>query len=177
MHETLRYYPVVAQSLDTLLLALASEVPERPGGKIYHGYTHSEVGWRWQFANRAGGCRMLNVQADVQNTITLPELQGPTGQSEAARVWRQWYPALRRHELQHANNAIEIARRGETRLLTLPPAKSCSALDERANRMVEQLIAELRDINAAYDRRTKHGETEGASLLSYKQERIKAGAQ
>ena len=104
----------------------------------------------------------------MQTSITLPELISQSPSSEASIVWQRWFPALLQHERQHANNAVQVARRGETRLLTLPQERSCDQLNQRARSMVDQMIEQLRSINAEYDERTNHGESEGASLRSYR---------
>ncbi|MGB5324766.1 MAG: DUF922 domain-containing protein, partial [Pseudomonadales bacterium] len=87
--------------------------------------------------------------------------------SEVERVWARWYPALQAHEGQHAGNAVMIARRGETRLLMLPPRPDCQLLDADAQRLAREMLEELQYIDRDYDRRTDHGASEGAALKTY----------
>ncbi|MBT8138322.1 MAG: DUF922 domain-containing Zn-dependent protease [Gammaproteobacteria bacterium] len=175
VNSATEYYDVSADTLGTLLLVLQSEVPERPGGKTFHGYTRADVNWHWQLAQVGARCRVQQARAIVNIQTTLPRLYWTTPGSEVERVWQQWMPALARHEQQHANNAIHVARRGEHRLLGLPPQASCEAMNAQAQRMASQLHDELRKIDRDYDNDTRHGETEGATLQSYLPRRPRQG--
>ena len=78
-----------------------------------------------------------------------------------------WYPALVKHENQHASHAIETARNGERKILAIPGKSRCQELDKRAKEVARELIQQVQHRDRQYDQKTNHGETEGAALYTY----------
>ncbi|MGB5326127.1 MAG: DUF922 domain-containing protein, partial [Pseudomonadales bacterium] len=87
VNESVEYYDVDADTLGTLLLELESKVPLRPAGNVYHGYTSSQVFWRWRHAQRGQRCRMMQVSSEANIAMTLPRLRRTRPGSEVERVW------------------------------------------------------------------------------------------
>ncbi len=49
----------------------------------------------------------------------------------------------------------------------MPKERTCQELEEKANEIGHALISELEHLNISYDKRTNHGETQGAFLSEY----------
>lgn len=148
----------------SLLQALNRTSPIRKGGEIFHGFTHWQVKWRfnWQ-TGQDGRCRVTQVNTDVVTEITLPEaLEMPP---DAATRFASFLKALRAHELGHRQVGLEAAQAIDQALLNMPAQDNCRILEHSANQLGHQIIARHQAKDVDYDSRTGHGKTQGASLL------------
>ncbi|WP_050931605.1 DUF922 domain-containing protein [Aestuariivita boseongensis] len=110
----------------------------RHGPQGFWGYTKWWITWS------------RNCDIDLEITITLPRLARTARLSECdLRVWNAMTEALYRHEQMHA----EHGRRA---------AAAIHASDCSAPRRVIQIWAER---DRALDRETRHGATQGVTLL------------
>jgi predicted secreted Zn-dependent protease len=143
------------------LLARAS--PIRLHGRVYLGATLPHVSWKlrfWKLAN--GHCRITNVTTALTATITLP---GPsdTHMSDNGE-FRVFLTRLKTHELGHYEIAREAALDIDRRILKLPEANSCEALEAAAERLGTQIWADMSVDQQAYDTGTGHGNSQGAMI-------------
>jgi predicted secreted Zn-dependent protease len=159
------YYRVSSPSRRELLANLNRATPIRQNGNPFHGFTESQIRWRFWWRTQDRLCTITRVEVFVDVTITLPRLE----ESPAAvrEVWDRWYPNLVLHENGHREIALAAARRIEDGIRGLPGHADCGALEQRANALGNRLIDELAATDRDYDRRTNYGETQGAAIRSH----------
>jgi predicted secreted Zn-dependent protease len=162
-----KYYNISVTSLSTLANTLNEVSPVISGQKVYHAKTISDVKWKFYTLKYQGKCEISQVKIWVNIQYILPRLTNKHATNEVYSVWDKWHNQLVLHEKGHANLAINTAKKIEEKLQKIPQSKSCKKIEQKANRMGEKLLAQLKRANVTYDHKTKHGETQGASLKSY----------
>lgn len=159
------YYVVTPQSPFDIISRLNSATPIQEHGEPFHAYTDSYVKWRFQWMTRDGYCAISEVDVSVDIRFTLPELGAAP--RDVKDIWNKWYPKLLRHENNHKQHAVEIAKEIERGITRLPKEKNCKLLEKKANNLGHRLLKRLRQMDRLYDERTNHGETEGAWISSH----------
>lgn len=162
VNEQYNYYLVGPSTPQELLPALNKTSTIRQNGQIYHGHTESRINWQFWWQDEQQSCRIERVTVTVNATYTLPQLT--SSYPDVNRIWGKWYPNLLKHEQGHKNLAIDIAQQIENAIYNMGQRNSCAQLEQDANAIGRQFIAQLNKLDNEYDKRTKHGETEGASL-------------
>lgn len=132
----------------------------RPVGSSgpFDALTTWSVSWHYPHLQDHGSCRLGPPRVAVTITTTLPrwEEAGPN------RDWQRYFAALREHERGHAQNARAAGQAVLETLRKVPPSRSCGELDEAATRESKDTLRSFNAEDAAYDHRTRHGETQGA---------------
>ena len=73
--------------------------------------------------------------------------------------------ALLRHEDRHKEHGLRAGKEIEAALLAAKPGSNCQDMQNAANAIAEQIVAKYQERDEDYDRQTRHGQSEGASLL------------
>jgi predicted secreted Zn-dependent protease len=156
-------YTVPYRADMSLRRAISSVSPIRHGGKTFHGFTRWNVNWQMWWNNTPDGrCSMYKTQIRVTGAITLPMLQGAP--DDVRQTFDRYLNALRRHEMGHYQFALDAAHRIDREILALPPQATCTLLESTANGIGRQILGEAIREEVEYDRRTRHGQTEGVTL-------------
>jgi predicted secreted Zn-dependent protease len=135
----------------------------RQDGEVYHGFASSEFSSRFHWHEGPNGaCQMQRVVVYLRLKIEVPRLFDATDAQR--REFDSYIVALRAHERGHS--AITRATIDEyvTQLEALPSMASCDELRKRADARGREILAAGRARQAAYDRDTGHGRTQGAYL-------------
>jgi predicted secreted Zn-dependent protease len=134
----------------------------RPVGHTgpYDALTKWFVSWRYRHLESAGSCRLAAPRLLVTITTTLPRWD----EGESTDHWQRYMAGLLEHERGHAQNARAAAQAVYETLEKLPPSPSCRELDERASRDGKDVIHSFTAEDDAYDQRTRHGKSQGASF-------------
>ena len=159
------YYSVSADSKETLLASLNSASPIRENGEVFHGYTKYNIDWHFTWKNQVKRCQLDEITTTLQLNYTMPKLDSTN--QEVQTVWSNWYPHLNTHEQGHGALAIIIAAKIDEGLHKMGARRDCKRLEDDANQLAYQLIAELNDASELYDEKTNHGETQKAWLYSH----------
>lgn len=163
--ETLRvdHYQVPAGRHAKLCHAINAVSPIRVDGQIFHGYTSWEVRWRFRYEPRPDGrCVLSAVNVDLHARMQLPQLVDATAKMD--QQFQVYVRALETHERGHYLFGQRARHDVETHLLALNPEASCAALEARANRDSQAIIARLQKEEKSYDQQTRAGATQGAKL-------------
>ncbi len=160
-----KYYAIDPRSIDDLLPSLNRASPIQEDGETFHGHTYTHIKWNFRWRSGSNRCWIESVRTEVAVTFTLPQLQNHN--VEINVIWNQWYPKLLIHEENHKNNGIQTAENIEQSIQNMHAYSSCDELEMRANEIGYDYIAKLKKLNDNYDKRTNHGESEGASLSTY----------
>lgn len=156
-------YDVPYRADMSLRKAIRSASPIRHGGKIFHGFTRWHVNWQlWWNDTPDGRCAIHKTQIRVAGVITLPVLQ--SGPDDVRQTFDRYVTALRRHEMGHYQFALDAAQQIDRQILALPPQDTCTLLESTANGIGRRILDEAIREEIEYDRRTRHGQTEGVTL-------------
>lgn len=155
-----QHYPVRINQAETLAQALDRSSPIRSRGLVYHATTDWQVQWRFWWQNANEGCVIKRVRTEVSVQIQLPQLVAGTAAQQTE--FADYLDALTLHEAGHQQLALDAAEAIDLALQQFPVAGSCAALETDANALGQQLLQRFREREYDYDRRTNHGQTQGA---------------
>jgi predicted secreted Zn-dependent protease len=146
---------------------LASMSANRPYTK--HASTEWRVDWKYDFLLKPNECvlRSFNVRVRVQ--FTLPQWVDSEGADKALQEeWKRYFGALQIHESAHAGFGIaagkEIVRLVNSREWRAADQKE---LEVQVEAECNKTLQEFRARDAAYDKTTDHGRTQGARLRTH----------
>ena len=160
-----KHYQVDASSKSTLLAAVNNASPIRENGEVFHGHTAWNIQWRFWWQSNQQQCRLNKVDVSLVITLTMPKLI--KGEKQIQQVWDNWYPNLLNHEQGHIDLATITAKDIEQSLLAMPAQSNCKKVEQAANKLAQQKMAELSKASERYDNKTNHGETQGAWLYTH----------
>lgn len=167
VRSTVRHYEISGSTALELRAGMDRLGPKDPAyGTPYAGYTRWGIRWSYDYAT-AAGCGIENVAVAARIDIVLPRWRDArSGPRELVAEWRRFIAALRRHEEGHAAIARRGARRIARRLESMRTFPSCARLERAADTAAERILEQTRVAERAYDRRTAHGDTQGARFPS-----------
>ena len=123
-------------------------------GQRIDANVHWTMSWGWPLDGR-GGCDLSRASVTFNATVTMPRLTGEERLPEALRNgWRAFILGLDRHLTGHL--AFPYEHRSE--VLDAIRASTCP----RASAAAQAAMQRLSRNDAAYDRETRRGETQGA---------------
>ena len=152
---TVRYYEVQGRDGRTIRRDMnAKRLVDSVDGLPVDAQTR----WRhnWRVPGGPSGCDPSRAEVSYTIEMTLPRLAAGVTLSRSEQAeWDRYYKALLGHERNHALMAVRAAGALQS---ALREAGSC----ETAKSAADRVLAPLREASAEYDRRTRHGFTEGA---------------
>ncbi|WP_421789823.1 DUF922 domain-containing protein [Hyphobacterium sp.] len=160
--ETLdvNHYEVTGLSPEHLILSFRS----RPNPAVM-ATTRAGVSTRYDFAFGNGECRLMQVELMLDIDITYPRWREEGRGSEVMRSeWTRFIQAVEIHEQGHVDRFRDAADRLSERLSAIPPAASCQTIRRRVAEEEERFDHEVSVVQAAYERQTGFGRTQGARL-------------
>lgn len=155
------YYEVRGTNVDSLLGAMQTSRPF-----TNNAFTEWFVDWNYEFLLKTDGCDLRSFDTRVQIRYTLPLWAGLEHASKPLqREWKRYQSAVRRHEQGQADfgvaAATEMSRLVRSKSWSAPSRKELKAqIDEACGKILKDFQAH----EAAYDRETDHGRTQGARL-------------
>jgi predicted secreted Zn-dependent protease len=187
---TRRPYAVSGATLDAINRDIQRRGPVDPNeGRRYSGLCSCtieiQLGSRdVQFETRPGSdpvevtARVVGGTVTNNHTIIMPNLRGESALSPAARAeWRRFLDAVETHEQGHVEAYFPEAERiaqalngltatGTGRNETMAQRAAAQALTEQISRQYSRSqLEDIANANArAYDARTRHGASQGATL-------------
>jgi len=161
---TEQYYDIDGSSTGALRDQINRLGPKDESGKSRDALTVWSIEWGYAATSRPEGCVLRDVKVTLNVAITLPRWKPPTTASaELLRSWQGYLRAVRLHEAGHRTIAERNAREVFAALTPLR-GMNCDLLSDEASRVAEQIVADGRARNRAYDVETKHGQTQGVVL-------------
>jgi len=162
--ESVQYYDVSGATAREVRASLNREGPiSGNDGQRYDAVCRWHVYWKFQFRPRGDVCVITSASTDVKIVITFPRLKtDETTSPSLLKAFANYTEKLMLHEQGHAQNAIDAARKIEAGILALPPQPTCDELRKTANALGQALIKEANQADIEYDKRTRHGATQGA---------------
>jgi predicted secreted Zn-dependent protease len=129
--------------------------------------TDARTDWKiqWTFTTEAAGeiRRLRSLEIKTTVTYTLPRwTPGPDAPQTVREHWAKYSAALKTHEDGHARIALAAAREIRKRVNALTGERSADRLDREINHAANKAVAEYRELEVAFDKKTVHGASQGA---------------
>lgn len=162
-----QYYDIDGTSAGALREGIRRLGPKDASGTSLDALTVWDLQWTYKavpVSAADSNCALQDLKVTLNVTVTLPRWTPPASVSASLREsWRTYLQHVRVHEAGHRaiaeRNAADLYRA----LLGLRAA-TCAQLDSQASRTGEDIVADGRSRNRAYDVETKHGQTQGVVL-------------
>ena len=148
------YYAVSGSAAD-----IARQMHEK-GRDGHFAYTDYHIDYRFVTRPTASTCAVASATVLLRVTVLMPQLAGADARVRGR--WSAFEPALRRHEMGHADNALAAAHDIESALLDIRDQPSCPVADALVKKVADEIFAALKNLDQSYDRKTDHGKTQGA---------------
>jgi len=162
MTVTTNYYTVDGTTARELRAAL-DQSRSLKGQSASDARTDWDIHWSYQTISSATECRLRSVEIRTTITITLPRwVSSSKAAPDLQQRWQSYLKALLKHEEGHRALAQIAAAEVGKQVRSIKGAPSCDALGESIKTKANATIAEYREKEAQYDRKTEHGATQGA---------------
>jgi predicted secreted Zn-dependent protease len=162
---TTNFYLVTGTTLGEIRASLDRSRPSTEIGKM-DGFTAWQIDWQFTSERYGSGCRCRFFSTRTTITTTLPRWTSPTNTASSVKEsWASYIAALGQHEAGHAQLALAAAREVQERIKEVGEASDCESLKIKINDIGQRIVEEYKKHEQDYDRRTRHGVTQG-SLLS-----------
>lgn len=156
-----RYYDIYGSSV----AELREQIRRLGPGGGDDALTVWDLEWTFGDSRTMDGCALRDVRVTLTLTTTLPRWTPPQDAAPAVvQAWRDYLQHVRLHEGGHRQIAERNARDLLAALTGMHGPGGCDALRTQASRTAEQIVADGRARNRAYDVETKHGQTQGVAL-------------
>jgi predicted secreted Zn-dependent protease len=159
-----QYYDIDGSSAGALRDQINRLGPKDESGQSRDALTVWNLEWSYGTVQRGDSCVLRDVKVTLDVATTLPRWKPPsTATSRLNDQWRGYLDHVKLHESGHRT----IAERNARELMTALGAMrgmSCQKLSDDASRRAEEIVADGRSRNRAYDVETKHGQNQGVVL-------------
>ncbi|MBE9567070.1 MAG: DUF922 domain-containing protein [Proteobacteria bacterium] len=159
-----KYYVISPRTVYEIKPELMRHSPIRAGSGSYNGHTDWYIDWKYHPAPGPYGCQLHNIVTRVHVIHTLPALSEYVSDKQTIDVFKQFNEALTRHEKNHGNNGLAAAREIDKALSEMPPQRDCRSLSRMADDIASAIVQKYIRADNEYDRITRSGETEGATI-------------
>jgi predicted secreted Zn-dependent protease len=150
------YYDISGASDSELRAQMDQLGPVDDLGERYDALTRWDFQWRWP-GGGPEGCRLSAVRITYSISVTLPRWSAPPDAApELVRRWETYLGAVTAHEEGHVALVVDNV----AALTSAIEAATC----ETANDAAGSVMTAINQANIAYDVRTDHGATQGASF-------------
>ena len=155
----IRYYEIYSKDWAGMRLEI-----DQKGPKGFHGFANWKVSYNYRYNAPVGGqCSITSMVPHFEGEILLPHwVPGPDVSATQRQKWDQFIAALKVHEDGHINHGAKLS--AAIAQLNGMQAPSCSEVESQVRKRADELIKRYAAMDIEYDRDTKHGATQGASL-------------
>jgi predicted secreted Zn-dependent protease len=176
---TTNYYGVSGGDLREIRRSLRQNRPWKARHEA-EAFTEWKVEWRFQTAQTENGCRVTGFGTKTIVLVTLPRWSAPTNSAVSevtSNAWHRYIRALGQHESGHVSIALAAAPEMARRVAGMSVSSDCGGLANTINGVGEQVLREQLERERAYDERTRHGLTQGATLGGPQERERERGAE
>jgi predicted secreted Zn-dependent protease len=158
---TVREFVVTGADAAALRASIDVHGPVWTDGKHYDALTHADWKWKGNWDAVRSTCQITSLDITFTAVIDFPRWDTPSdADPKLVDQWRTFTDRLWQHELEHVQIGRDAAQDAEATLRAIH-APRCDRMPRLMDAATERLDAEHEAADAAYDRRTRHGETEG----------------
>ncbi len=166
VREGYRFYDISGNSLNQLREQINQKGTKWNDGKVYSALTNWDIHYKYSVTSNNGRYSVRSADTTVEICYYLPRLDANSCTPELASRWKDYFAHLQRHEYGHKDLAVQTASQLNEMFATLPSFGSEEELAAEITKRTEEKFRHLKEIQIDYDRDTRHGETQGAMLLS-----------
>jgi predicted secreted Zn-dependent protease len=160
--ERTEEYAVAGTTPEEIRINMNRQRPTVKNGLRLDAFTDWQVRHEYRHSSTAEQCTLTSFTTTVDVVTTLPRWSGNRGDIALAQRWDRYRRALEEHEKGHAQVGIRAAEAIQSELSKVPPHATCADLQIVIESRVKGILEGAREEEADYDRRTKHGTTQGA---------------
>ncbi|HEY2952871.1 MAG TPA: DUF922 domain-containing protein [Verrucomicrobiae bacterium] len=125
--------------------------------------TEWKIQWNYTTIPAGDGYRLRSLETKTTITYTLPRwTPGPESPKPLREHWARYSAALKTHEDGHTRIALVAAGEIRKRVNALPEAPTARRLERQINDIADKAVAEYREVETTYDKKTIHGASQGA---------------
>jgi predicted secreted Zn-dependent protease len=158
------YYDVAGNSATALRQQMTAKGP-LDDGKRFDAHTDWYVKWNYRYRPTASGCEFTSMDVSLSGTILLPRWNHADDASNAlVQKWDTYLAALRLHENGHYAQGANAAKAIEAFARSSHGSGDCAAMVSEFNDQARAIVDKYKAQDAAYDRATDHGRTQGAQF-------------
>ncbi|HJV34537.1 MAG TPA: DUF922 domain-containing protein [Geomonas sp.] len=166
MKEKYEYYDIEGVTVGDLQKAINHNGTKWGDGITYAAVTTWNIHYDYDVTDDDGRCSVKAVRTSVEIVYHLPRWLSPDSAGTLLSSWNDYMAHLKKHEFGHKEIAVKSAGEINEVLASLQNFKNESDLDKEAKRRTNEKLRELKDLQVAYDAKTRHGATQGAVLAS-----------
>lgn len=166
VREAYRFYEISGNSLDQLREQINLKGTKWNDGKTYSALTNWDIHYKYRVTRNNGRYSVRSADTSVDISYYLPKLNVDSCTPDLAQRWKDYLAHLQRHEYGHKDLAVQTASQVNEMFATLPTFATEEELAAEITKRTEEKFRQLKEIQIDYDRDTRHGETQGAVLLS-----------
>ncbi len=164
VEEAVVYYEIEGSSARELRRALDHHRPPATTGEGFDAKTTWNVRWDYTLRSDRATCNCTDFRTTVQIEVVLPRWKQRAGASKLAKRWDQYLRGLTEHERGHAALAVRAAELIQASGADQKPLPTCPLLEESIRARADEILSLIRDYESEYDKKTRHGATQGASF-------------
>ncbi|MAE31800.1 MAG: hypothetical protein CMO43_09480 [Verrucomicrobiales bacterium] len=159
-------YPVTGSSVQELRQMIDRNGPvNKDDGKQYDGLTEWSLTWDYQLKRRGKVWIVSGRSVLLDIKVLTPRWTDFQNTPGALRTkWRIYRANLLRHEEGHVKIALRAAEAIDKYLGVCGASLSLDKLKSDIEKNTTALLLQYRKIDQGYDRRTRHGATQGVTL-------------
>ncbi len=155
------FYVLDAVGVVELRRQLDARGPTTRFGHSAAALTRHNILIEYVLLRNGSACELTDAKVRTEIDVHLPKWQPKrTPAAELSEQWQRLEAALREHEAGHRDNGVWASHELLRRLRHIPSAAECKTLARDALKVRTALVAELRAIEDAYDRRTDFSKTQ-----------------
>lgn len=153
------YYSVYGKNADDLISEFTNK-----GHDGFAGYTYWEIKTNYHYESDNKSCRLTDYNVDLIISYTMPKWKDKSGANrKLQKKWDKWYKSLLAHEKTHGSHGEKAYKELKRQFSSQSSKKNCKKLERTINSFTNKIINKYLKEDKLYDKRTNHGETEGAS--------------
>lgn len=151
--ERTTYFMVQGTTLDELNRSFGRGGPLLGSGERHGGKTAVTFTPAFDYAERQGGCAVIDASVRLNVVTTLPKWSPPAGATrEMTILWRTMRDEIATHESRHAAIAKTWQARMEKEVRSLPPRATCADMKRAADTTFRGDLAEHDRAQRNFDR-------------------------
>lgn len=158
------YYQITGSTAKQLRTQLNQLGPfDQRFNQRFDGATKGNIDWNYRYSTSSDGCKISSADVNTVITIVLPDWQAPAKASQQLiNQWNRYIEALQVHENGHQQYWIQASYKILQTLKNFSTLPSCEQLGRAANAASNRLVEKYVQQDLRYDRKTRHGRTQGA---------------
>jgi len=161
--EQYEYYEIKGNNEQELRNQMCRNGCKFTDGKKYDSLTTWRVKLDYGYDRAAKTCAADSVKVNVAINFRYPKwVRTDDAPPQLVAKWDNYMKNLVMHENEHRDIAVAAANELSKAVSALPPASSCTELDQQVRAMSRERLEKLNVDEKKLDETTSHGKTEGA---------------